>query len=96
MTSTLKHLNKAYKKRIKQLNKEIYNSGSLPIFIEGLKYTRDKCIITQTSAEAVATLNAAIEEFEAYIQTGKEFHWNNFCEFVKLNMKEWLAANDSV
>ena len=37
------------------------------------------------------TLNAAIEEFEAFRKNQKDFHWNNFCEFVKLNMKEWLS-----
>ena len=26
----------------------------------------------------------------------KEFHWNNFCEFIKLNLEEWLVLNDTV
>jgi hypothetical protein len=100
MNSTLNQLNKAFTKRLKQLNKDILNitanNAGLPVFVEGLKYIRDTYIITQKSTDAIATLNAAIEEFEAYTKTGEEFHWNNFCEFVKLNMKEWLAANDSI
>ena len=94
----VKQLNKAYTKRFKQLNKDILmtNESGLNIFVEHLKYLRDTYIVAQKSADAVATLNAAIEEFEAFRQTKKEFHWNNFCEFVKLNMKEWLVANDPV
>jgi hypothetical protein len=98
MNSRLNQLNKAYTKRFKQLNKNILitdNSGLL-IFVEHLKYLRDTYIITQKSVETIASLNTAIEEFDAYVKNQKEFHWNNFCEFVKLNMKEWLAANDSV
>jgi isopentenyl diphosphate isomerase/L-lactate dehydrogenase-like FMN-dependent dehydrogenase len=99
MSTTLKQLNNAYAKRLRQLNKDILNittNAGLPAFVEGLKYMRDAYIVMQKSTDAIATLNAAIEEFEAYSKTKKEFHWNNFCEFVKLNMKEWLAANDSV
>ena len=94
----VKQLNKAYTKRFKQLNKSILvaeNSG-LIVFVEHLRYLRDTYILTLQSTEAIATLNAAIEEFEAYRKTKKEFHWNNFCEFLKQNMKEWLAINDSV
>ena len=100
MQSTLNQLNKAYVKRFKQLNKDILTvtvkESGLPLFVECLKYLRDTYIITQKSTEAIASLNVAIEEFEAYRKTQKEFHWHNFCEFVKLNMKEWLAVNDSV
>lgn len=100
MQSTLNQLNKAYTKRFRQLNKDILavtmQDSGLTFFVEGLKYLRDTYIIVQKPVEIVASLNAAIEEFEAYKKTKKEFHWNNFCEFVKLNMKEWLAANDSV
>ena len=94
----INQLNKAYAKRFKQLNKTILtaDSSGLYIFVEYLKYLRDTYIITQKSTEVIATLNAAIEEFEAFRKNKKEFHWNNFCEFVKLNMKEWLVANDSV
>lgn len=94
----LKQLNRAYAKRFKQLNKTMVNVNisGLTIFVEHLKYLRDTYIITQKSTDVIATLNAAIEEFEIFKTNNKEFHWNNFCEFVKLNMKEWLAPDDSV
>ena len=101
MNYELKQLNKAYTKRFKQLNKNVLttnNSGVL-IFVEHLKYLRDVRVILDESKKSdscVASLNAAIEEFEAYRKSQKEFHWNNFCEFVKLNMREWLVANDSI
>ena len=57
---------------------------------------RDTYIITQKSIDSIISINTAIEEFEAYKKTQKDFHWKNFCELVKLNMKEWLEANDSV
>jgi hypothetical protein len=94
----IKQLNKAYTKRFKQLNKTLLNTSisGLNVFVEHLKYLRDVYILTQKSTAVIATLNAAIEEFEAFKTNQKEFHWNNFCEFVRLNMKEWLATNDSV
>ena len=99
MKSTLKSLDNAYNKRFRQLNKDILNitaNTGLLVFIESLKYMRDIYTIAQKSVDTISTLNAAIEEFEAYTTTKKEFHLNNFCEFVKLNMEEWLATNDSV
>lgn len=97
MKNKIKQLNKAYIKRFKQLNKNILSTGAgLQVFAEYLKYLRDIFIITQKSVDSIASLNAAIEEFEAYTENKKEFHWNNFCEFVKLNMKEWLSVNDTV
>ena len=97
MKNKIKQLNKAYIKRFKQLNKNILSTGAgLQVFAEYLKYLRDIFIITQKSVDSIASLNAAIEEFEAYTESKKEFHWNNFCEFVKLNMKEWLSVNDTV
>lgn len=107
MNKNIKQLNKAYDKRFKQLNKNMLiteNSGlmtlvgdaGLIVFVEHLRYLRDIYIIMQQSVDSVATLNAALEEFEAYAESKKEFHWNNFCEFVRLNMREWLATNDSV
>ena len=94
----VKLLNKAYTKRFNQLNKDILVSedAGLLVFVEHLRYLRDACILTQRSIDTIATLNAAIEEFEAYQKTKKDFHWNSFCEFLKQNMKEWLAVNDSV
>ena len=104
---TINQLNKAYSKRFKQINKHLLakresnmivlaSDSSLMLLVEHLKYLRDIYLITQESTDTVTTLNAAIEEFEAYIKTQKDFHWNNFCEFLKLNMKEWLVANDSI
>ena len=94
----VKQLNRAYTKRFKQLNKNILASeeSGLLIFVEHLRYLRDAYILTKQSTDVIATLNAAIEEFEVYRATKKDFHWNNFCEFLKQNMKEWLAVNDSV
>lgn len=94
----INQLNRAYSNRFKQLNKRVLtsNDSGLIIFAEHLKYLRDVKIITQESVDTVATLNAAIEEFEAFRKTQKDFHWNNFCEFIKVNMKEWLVINDSV
>lgn len=94
----INQLNKAYLNRFKQLNKNILNEkdSGLIIFVEYLKYLRDINIVKQKSTNAIATLNAAIEEFEAFRKNKKDFHWNNFCEFVKLNMKEWLVLNDSI
>jgi hypothetical protein len=101
MNNEVKYLNKAYTKKFKHLNKQLLNTrnSGLLIFVEHLKYLRDIQVLTTNSIETnsyIASLNAAIEEFEAYTKNQKEFHWNNFCEFVKLNMKEWLSANDSV
>lgn len=94
----VKQLDKAYTKRFRQLNKSILvaEDSGLIVFIEHLKYLRDAYILTLQSTDTIATLNAAIEEFEAFRKTKKDFHWNNFCEFLKQNMKEWLAVNDSV
>ena len=94
----VKQLNKAYTKRFKQLNKNILASedAGLIVFVEHLRYLRDAYILTLGPVDSIATLNAAIEEFEAYQKTKKDFHWNNFCEFLKHNMKEWLAVDDSV
>ena len=96
--SEVKLLNKAYTKRFKQLNKNILASedAGLTVFVEHLRYLRDAYILTLGPVDSIATLNAAIEEFEAYQKTKKDFHWNNFCEFLKHNMKEWLAVDDSV
>ena len=98
MNYTLNQLNKSYNKRFKQLNKNILTEkdSGLLIFVEHLKYLRDIYIITGKSTEAIVSLTAAIEEFETHIKNKQKFHWNNFCEFIKLNMEDWLVANDSV
>lgn len=94
----INQLNKAYNKRFKHLNKNLLtdNDMGLLIFVEHLKYLRDTYLIMHDSPDEIISLTAAIEEFEAYRQSQKEFHWNNFWEFVKLNLKEWLVANDSI
>ena len=98
MNYKIKRLNKAYNKRFKQLGAGLLtsNSAGLVLFVEHLKYLRDSYTIAQPQAEGIITLNAAIEEFEAFKQNQKNFHWNNFWEFIKLNMEEWLAINDPV
>lgn len=96
------HLNKAYTKRFKQLNKKLIDApeAGLLLFIEHLRYLRDCQIINGSKKPSVkskvSSLNVAITEFEMYQESKKEFHWRNFCEFVKLNMGEWLKLNDSV
>lgn len=107
----LNQLTRAYNKRVTSLNKNFFknpNTGML-LLVEQLKYIRDvtilKPVITNTEAPtakgaSVSALTVAIEEFETYQKTAdpeqKVFHWNNFCEFVRLNMEEWLVLNDSV
>ena len=98
MNYKIKQLNKAYNKRFKQLSKELVlsDSAGLTLFVEHLKYLRDFYTLRQQRISSITTLNAAIEEFEAFKQNQKDFHWNNFWEFIKLNMEEWLAINDPV
>ena len=98
MNYSLKQLNRAYIKRFNQINKNMLtvNGSGLLMFVEYLKYLRDVSILTQKPSETITTITIAIEEFEAFNKNQKEFHWNSFCEFTKLNMKEWLAVNDSV
>lgn len=96
--NNIKQLNSAYTKRFKQLSKDIFTveDSGLVIFVEHLRYLRDTCVLTLQPIDTIATLNAAIKEFDAYKKTKKDFHWNNFCEFLKQNMKEWFAINDSI
>jgi len=96
-------LRKAYIRRLGSLNKNFFkdpNSG-IKIFVEHLKFKRDSLIIQSNNNNTqLASLMMAIAEFEAF-QTSeenkqKEFHWNNFCDFVKLNQEEWQVLNDSI
>lgn len=98
MNRAIKLVNKAYNKKFKQLHKNILatNTSGLFIFVEHLRYLRDIYVLADSSVPVVASLNKAIEEFELYKITKNECHWNNFCNLIKLNMKEWLAANDTV
>jgi hypothetical protein len=100
--NTKTQLQKAYIKRLSSLNKNFFKdpSSGLNIFVEHLKFKRDNLILQMNNEKALAALVTAIAEFEAY-QTNedakqKSFHWNNFCDFIKLNMEEWQALNDSV
>jgi hypothetical protein len=95
-------LRKAYTRRLSSLNKNFFkdpNSG-LNIFVEHLKFKRDNLILQANNDAALASLVTAIAEFEAYKiseeSKQKEFHWNNFCDFVKLNREEWQQLNDTV
>lgn len=107
----LSQITKAYEKRLKQLNKNFSsdNSAGLSIFAEHLKYIRDYLLVKTTAervepdeatSNKVASLIVATAEFDAYKnnteQEKKDFHWNNFCELVKLNMGEWLIPNDTI
>jgi hypothetical protein len=101
-----KQLNKAYEKRLKTLNKNFFKDSKigLLLYVEYLKYLRDSCILDYYKDGQcqlkIATLTAAIAEFYAYSENESEgiksFHWNNFCELMKLNMEEWLALDDSI
>jgi hypothetical protein len=104
-----KQLNKAYKKRLKFLNKTFFKNKKqgINLFEEYLKYLRDYIFITSPDVvkdelvkTKIATINTAVAELESWRKTvnesKKDFHWDNFCELLKLNMKEWLVPNDSV
>lgn len=103
-----KRLNKAYKKRLNSLNKHFFNNQEqgIVLFLEYLRYLRDSIILNNMEnfndeiKATVATINAAVAELDSWNkledQTKKDFHWSNFCELMKLNMKEWLVPNDSI
>ena len=102
-------LNKAYKQQLKTLaaSSTENSRAGLMFFAEHLKYLRDCLILTdihnieqEPVKTNLATITTALAEFYAYQRsedaTQKSFHWNNFCDFVKLNMEEWLMLNDSI
>lgn len=99
-------LERAYNKRFKNINKSLLidKDAGLLLFVEHLKYLRDCLIISTTEDDTkdnkIAAIVTAIAEFETYgsdeEDTKKAFHWNNFCEFVRLNMEEWLELDDSI
>lgn len=104
-----KQLKKAYKKRFKVLNKSFFDDSAsgILLFNEYLKYLRDFMIVnTDDYLESdekntrIATINTTVAELASWQKTDneskKDFHWNNFCELIKLNMKEWLVPNDSI
>lgn len=107
-TKEAKQLNKAYKKRFNYLQKGFFENKEigLTLFVEYLKYLRDCIVLCEYNSELerskvkMASIIAAIAEFEAYTQTQKDkqktFHWNTFCELLKQNMEDWLKIDDSV
>jgi hypothetical protein len=107
----LSQITNAYEKRLKQLNKNFYrdNSAGLNLFAEHLKYIRDYLLVKTTvekvepddcTSNKVASLIIATAEFDAYQNEEnldkKDFHWENFCECLKLNGQEWLVPNDTI
>lgn len=107
----LTQITNAYSKRFKLLNKTLHkNLGTgILLFVEHLKYLRDALLIKAAGvadneddaiSTIVSSLIIAVAEFEAYQNSKepgkKDFHWANFCELVKLNMREWLTTNDTV
>lgn len=103
-------LNRAYSKKIKEIHEDFFvkKETGLALFVEYLRYLRDTFIIETPVAmiddaftkTKIATLVTAIAEFDMYKacqeENKKVFHWNNFCELIKLNMEEWLKTNDSI
>jgi hypothetical protein len=105
MKDNKKQLNKAYYKKIKNLVTSDFTSrnSGLIILNEQLKYIRD-CLVLDNINDIekepiktdIAIIATAIAEFEAYqlaqeLQQ-KNFHWKNFCDFLKLNMEEWMLT----
>ena len=107
-TKEINQLNKAYKNRFSYLQNSIFvnKEAGLTLFVEYLKYLRDSVVLNEYNQESenskikIASIIAAIAEFEEYKQTQdskqKIFHWNNFCELFKQNMEDWLNVDDSV
>jgi hypothetical protein len=92
--NTEKQLKRAYKKRLNTINKNFfdYSSSGLEAFIEYLKYKRDTLILRSGDEDVITLLTAMIAEFEASQASEeyekKEFHWNSFCDFLKLFMED--------
>ena len=104
----VKQLNKAYKNRLNSIQKSLFENRhvGLTLFGEYLRYLRDSIIISEynngleNSKIKMATITAAVAEFDAYLQTQddkqKTFHWSTFCELLNQNMEDWLKIDDSV
>lgn len=105
----VKHLKLIHSKRINKLYKDFFNDKTtgLTLFVEYLKYLANYMIFSQIKSvtdeyakTSISSIFIAIAEFDAYsssiTKAQERFHWNNFCELVKLNMEEWLDFNDSV
>lgn len=99
-------IDKAYSSRVNALTKNftVDSNIGLNILVEQLKYIRDSLIIKASHNKEfntkISSLIVAVNEFEAYQKSTeysqKVFHLNNFFEFVKLNMEDWLKINDTV
>lgn len=106
----IKQLERAYTKKFKKLGKDFFSNKKtgLIFFVEYLRYLRDFIVISlganlnkQDMLQLkIATLNAAIAEYDEYEicqdEAKRSFHWNNYCELVKLNMEGWLDLIDSI
>lgn len=105
----LNQLNCAYTKKFKALSRQFFDNkeSGLIFFIEYLRYLRDSLVLEFGGSDGedltktkLATLVTAIAEVDAYFVAPnlakKTFHWNNFCELLKLSMEDWLDINDSV
>ncbi len=108
-----KQIDRTYDYTLKVLRKDFFNNNraGLNLFIEYLRYVRDKIVISSNSLDTtlpenflVASITTAVAEFEAYenyyISNASEqlqkFHWDNFWELVKQNLEEWLSFDASV
>ena len=102
-------LNTAYSNRLANMTALGINNKDLGLdFIaEYLRYLRDKLVLKNIDTleqepvkTDIALLASAVAEFDAYQGTQeitqKIFHLNTFCDFLRLNMGEWLALNDSI
>lgn len=89
-------LHKAYKKQLKTLSMENQNDR-VQILITYLKYLRDVELFNfdKEAFENIPLLNSTIAELEAAVRQSKseyvDFHIQNFCELLKINLKEWLT-----
>ena len=98
---TNQKLIKAYKKLFKDLYKKFPEDPTvgLTAFITHLSLLRDLSTVSSVDNEQMATkratINAALAEYNAFKansnETIKMFHLSNFCEFLKLNLEDWLS-----
>ena len=105
--SKAEQLSTVYKDRLKTVCGSLDKNTGMSFFITYLRYIRDYAMVKnadvveqEPAKTSLATLVTAIAEFEAYHnasdKTQKDFHWNSFCDFVKLNMEDWTVLYDSV
>ncbi len=102
----MRSYNKSFKFLIKSVTKD--QTVGILLFNTYLKYLRDTLILSASfdltkqfpAKTKIATLTAAAAEFDSWQKcedkAKKIFHWNNFCELVKLNIEDWLTINDSI